>query len=117
MDNSTETPEQRHIRRSHNGIAIRIHHFSILVPQNTANKPQRTIGRNTTRGNSHHTQMVKTTDSHSTTTTPTPTQYTVSEQADVTSAPKYGKRADRFVVSREGRTAILGGGRGRDNVP
>jgi len=31
--------------------------------------------------------MVKTTDSHSITPSPTPTQYTVSEQADVTSAP------------------------------
>jgi len=68
------------------------------------------MGRNTTQGNSRHTQMVKTTDSHSTTPTPTPTQYTVSEQADVTSAPKYGKRADRFVVWRESRTEILGGG-------
>lgn len=38
-------------------------------------------------GNSHRTQTVKTTDSHSTTPTPTPTRYTVSEQADVTSAP------------------------------
>lgn len=43
--------------------------------------------RNTTRGNSHHIQMVKTTDSHSITPTPTPTRYTVSEQADVTSVP------------------------------
>lgn len=73
------------------------------------------MGRNTTRGNSHHTQMVVTTDSHSTTPTPTPTRYTVSEQADVTSAPKYGKRADKFVDWRESRKEILGGG--RDNVP
>lgn len=56
--------------------------------------------------------MVKTTDSQSTSPAPTPTRYTVSEQADVTSEPKYGKRADSFVVWRESHTAILGGGRG-----
>jgi len=61
------------------------------------------MGRNTTRGNSHHTQMLKTTDSHSTTPTPTPTptRYTVSEQADVTSGPNTVKEPTGLLFGGE----------------